>query len=322
MGDVAMTRRVYIHLDAMGAYLGNGGFLALTALAGQLRDAGYTVAVFDARDRLQPGAFAWLDIERPPAIARLATVLADDAPILTSWLRGWLDTVEETPDCWSRLRYWCHDELLRTDSGAARAFVRLHLPGFAVTNLHLVQHYWQLDLAPSMELPLWVADRFYPDDDARVPGRIGYQPDRGLDGRLADLRDCYGHENVIACTGTQQEVADKMRTCDVFVWWNNPKNLTFDGEGFGLSLYEAMASGCAVVAREHAGNHHLFRHGIALVDDWAAALDHVGALRQDTGAAAQGRHRALGCIARDYRWNTRRAAAARRLVEGNYAHAL
>lgn len=66
-----------------------------------------------------------------------------------------------------------------------------------------------------------------------------------------------------------------MNSCTWFLSWQEPKNLVFEGEGFGLALHEALACGCKCVARRTPNLAHL--EGIvAFADTLEEAVGMIG----------------------------------------------
>ena len=88
-----------------------------------------------------------------------------------------------------------------------------------------------------------------------------------------------------------------------------------EGETFGLSLYEAMASGCACVAIEHEGNRHL-RGTIPLVEGLDEALETIEGLQADEAGKEQVRRNGLGLVNTQYRFDVCRQRAVSRLLKG------
>jgi len=144
---------------------------------------------------------------------------------------------------------------------------------------------------------------------------VGFQSDRGHDRLfLRKVRQEFNPQ-LCMCVGDQAEVSQKMRSCAVFLWWNRPKPLIFEGEGFGLSMYEAMASGCVVVARRHPGN---AEHGeiIPLFDDWYDAVQCVKDLQADPVQREDLRRRQAELVDTRYRFREAHKHAVLQLLEG------
>jgi hypothetical protein len=249
---------IFIHANADGTYQGNGGFIMLNELGVQLGRMGYAVRWFDHLDRFVPSMWDWTGYN-VPHLASFATVQRQDAPIVTTWLYNWLDTLTQLPALFPRLRYWCSGELLRDEPryDPSRAFVREHIGEIAINNPSLANVYKTLNIIPRWNWTNWVRDLFKPDSEQREYNLIGYQPD-GNDYIGEQLRERFGADNVLACVGSHPDVALKMQRCDLFLAWNKHWSLICGGgESFGLNAFEAMACGCFTIARRHCGNDFL-----------------------------------------------------------------
>lgn len=303
---------IYVHCHEH--YQGNGGFIFLMALVEQLAAMGYDVALFNERDSLDRNGMAWA-CAPIPRIAGYQDVINGEGPIVSTWLHSWLDDLQQRPELWPRLRYWCSSELLRQDMDASRDFVREHCRQIAICNPTLAPHYETLGFIPRWKWPMWIRSIFEQNSSVRQSGVIGFQPEHIPNSISDDLRARYGAENVHLCTGTQREVARAMQQCDLFVQWNGYKSLLPGrGETFGLSMYEALACGCVTLARKHIGNSMV--HGIVprceTRDELFMYIDRYLA---DDKKKARARLRQASMLNDQYRFDEKRAAAIRGYIE-------
>ena len=178
---------VFVHIDAGGTYVGNGGFVVLTHLAKALSEMGHPTFVFDQSDRLTPQHFNWLSLGAMNfEIAPIDFVLRKhqfDYVIVSSWINSLL------PRLWKRmdtvriptmgtiripmisniripnkrviphLRYYCTSELLRGHGRQyqeARTFCLKYLDKIAIHNRSLEQYYRSLGFHNIIYLDYWV----------------------------------------------------------------------------------------------------------------------------------------------------------------------
>lgn len=322
-----MADTVFIHAAAEGCYIGNGGFIMLNELGVQLERMGYEVAFFDHLNRLRPNMWDWTGYDVPWIPAPFIYVLYHGAPIVTTWLYSWLDTIKQYPEIFPRLRYWCSGELLRDDPryDASREFIREHVPEIAINNPSLAKWYTEMGINPRWQWTNWVRDLFKPDPARRESGTIGYTPDLPFDNPKNEpdlvgdaLRNAFGDDTIIPCVGTQAEVASAMQRCDLFLAWNDLWPLVCgEGESFGLNAYEAMACGCFTFARRHCGNDYLISgtaHLINHAENIAAIIKPY--LGHPVGTLDFQRELQMDCIENRYRFDDQRRDAIRGYIDG------
>lgn len=251
---------IFVHCDGTGARLGNGGFRGLVHFAQALGGMGYDVKLFDQGDRLTEKSFGWLSMPgRDFKIVPVADVVKGEGVIVTSWLnvlmsgpRLMLKVDKE------RIRYRESSELVRDGFPFVRAFARDICKKISINNRTLSEHYNRMGFMKLIPLePYFRTDLFYQERKAKVPGLVGHQSDNRRRNVYKYIRRHFG--TAVRCEGTQAQVAERMRRCDYFVFWNRiPGCISmFQGETTGTSLFEAMACGCVCVARRHEGNKFL-----------------------------------------------------------------
>lgn len=112
---------------------------------------------------------------------------------------------------------------------------------------------------------------FYEDPDRRIAGRIGCMPDASPEDRkafgfLADSVQDYGRgANLIEISGDERQVADLLRTVDIFVGLNPGKHSLW-GEGCPRTQQEALHCGCILTAFDCLGNREY------LYDNWTGLM--------------------------------------------------
>lgn len=259
-----LNERVFVHIDAKGTGLGNGGFVMLTQFANALAGLGYRVSVFDHQNRLSWHQFDWLGLSSTDfSISSIDDVLASrEGLIVSSWITPLLPIFErrisepDGQDFLQRIRYWCQEELLTKWAGPARAFCR-RLGKIAINNGTLEQYYRAFGFNRVIHLWNWVrSDIFTYNGEQKVINTVGIQPDWDMFASRF-LAQVLEPGALILCTGSQPQVAARMLLSDFFVFWNRDHLGLFTGETIGMSLYEAMACGCVPVAIEHDGNKYL-----------------------------------------------------------------
>ncbi len=324
--------KVYVHIDGISGRIGNGGFLMLVQLAQELSRMGYKVGVFDHLDRLQWHQFSWLSIPKYNfEIVPFDQVSQSNAPIVTSWISAILPTTLDP----GRICYWDQSELLRDGMDEVRSFVFENCDKIAINNQHL-EHLYRKVGYPGQILHLdnWVrSDLFYYEPEIKQR-MVGCQSDNrvfSIQGALEQslepvtVDDSYiefGAPGVLLCEGTQAQVAEKMRRCDIFVFWNRHADcfneVGLRGEVFGLSLFEAMASGCVCIARHHDGIDFL-SGTIPMTASIDRLLNAVANCRDGAGVPGrdfEGRVRSnsLALIESEYRWDDRRRSVIEELL--------
>lgn len=295
--------RVFIHMDANGAYLGNGGFKALVNLAQATSEMGYETYAFDHKARLQTSDFDWLSWnELKFSLGTLEDVRGDDI-IITSWISGGLARASEH----HTVRYWACSELLRGRRNAQELCLD-RCSRIAINNCNLREYYARMGFSDIICLDDWLRPLFS-DRGGERDVFIGHQRGRG-GGVYDELRGRF--DDVLLCEGTQGEVAEKMNHCEFYVYWDEPLQMKgFLGETRGFSLYEGMACGCVCIGRRHDGNLFL-EDTVVLLDDWGQAMEIIGTMTDQEKDKI--RQKSLAFIRDNFRFDRAREQAIRELI--------
>jgi glycosyltransferase involved in cell wall biosynthesis len=198
----------------------------------------------------------------------------------------------------------------------ARAFVFENCDKIAINNRHLEPFYRKIGYSGKiLHLDNWVrSDLFLPNGDDRRDGLIGYQSDNRAYSILDSLQEV---GEVLSCEGAQAQVASAMKRCGLFAFWNRHadcfKEVGLQGETFGLSLFEAMACGCAVIARRHDGVADILPAPF-MFNDLGNAIKALESLVHHPDSCDALGYEASKLIEFQYRWDDRRRSAVEELL--------
>jgi hypothetical protein len=269
--------------------------------------------MFDQNNELQWDHLNWIfpnSAERFNfEIANLSDISKTNK-VVTPALRGLLDGQELIGDIKiANLRYWDHDELLTNDTEEIVDFAVENFSKIAIFNRELESYYRDLGFRNIIYLDNWLRDDVFYHNETVIQNSVGYQSDsrrstsivhtilspivRRVPWVLSQLErwdtqykryeirdilaDHFEQREIILCEGkTMEDVASRMRESDIFLFFGADKGRyrKIKGEGFGLSLFEAMACGCVCVAKQHDGN--AFLEGtIPLVETVEEAIETI-----------------------------------------------
>ena len=235
----------------------NGGTKIYNLCTKLLREHGYDACIATQDGTYEP----WL-VEHQPVISYAQARKMDAPKVVTGWLMTpELETFGPIYYFDAELKWTLHfrsmlEHLL--DAG--------HLAGIATHNRYIQAWYMATyGITPTLIREWSDTDIFYPDEAERVPGRIGCMPDDPGSREVYErLRAEFG-DRVVIVQGSEQQVADTMRTVDVFAGLNPGKHPLW-GEGCPRTQQEAMHCGCVLVAYDVMGNQEY------LYDGWTGRI--------------------------------------------------
>jgi len=334
--------KVFLHVSHKSTYIGNGGFLMSVNLANEIGKMGYDTYILSENTVLTWKDFEWLSLKE--CYFKLATFRymlnqhVGDYRIISLNLLDLNKIPNEVLVKYTRK--WDMDDLFRVGAKYewARRFTLKHLEKIAIVNRHLEAWYRKIGYnGEIIILENWIRNDLFNTDEKtfsnKIPNSVGFQRDgcyrevslrkfvalmkktiNPLKNRHTDLHRVFA--NVIPCHGpTHHIVAEKMKKADFFLFFHKPKNFIVPiGEGFGLSLFEAMACGCVVVAVQQ--EQIMFLHNtIPLVETVEDAIVEIKKLIDDNTRAEKIRTCSLKTIQKNYRYDNKRKQAITKLLK-------
>jgi glycosyltransferase involved in cell wall biosynthesis len=110
-------------------------------------------------------------------------------------------------------------------------------------------------------VPPFCDRRYWRPAPARIiSGRLGYFQENDAEGDAARRIGDYLSLETMRMSGTEQEVIDKLQTCDIYLCLNPGKD-KYHCEGLARTVLEAMCCGCVVVAYDVGGNREFLIDG-------------------------------------------------------------
>lgn len=258
---------VYFVVDMNGIKFANGGYVNLTSWHWLLKQRGHKVRFLDVEVKgmetskltdLCPSAeYLCEDIH----ICGPDAFDADESPKLLwiAWMSEQFYEVAERRGWGGLILFYDLGQLLRAAHMAKVEMVRRLSPfPIFIGNGFLKPIYTDMGIPDAIPLDAFNRDDFFYDNfRERKSGLIGYQPE----GYIGTEEKQYSRDitqtveqsvdNLLLCTGMHREVGEKIRQCDIFLWFNMAainRNL-LEGECIGRSLIEALSSGCIVIAK-------------------------------------------------------------------------
>lgn len=258
---------IYFIVDITGIKFANGGYVNLTAWYWLLRTQGHKVRFLDIEMK---GSEAHRLSDICPSSKYLCEDIFICGPnafdedkgrrlLWAAWMSDPLSEFIEEHGWRGALLFVDLGQLLRpAHMSKIEAVRRLSPFPPMINNQFLRPLYVEADMPDAIPLDTFNrSDLFYSDWQARKPGLIGYQPEghrsTGEERYSRGITQIVKHgvEDLLLCIGTHREVSEKMRQCDIFLWFNivGINHRLLEGECIGRSLIEALSSGCVVIAK-------------------------------------------------------------------------
>ncbi|MFC1497532.1 glycosyltransferase [Verrucomicrobiota bacterium] len=241
----------------------NGGLKTLNNMAKILRQHGYEAFIVTYDGSYQP----WLlDHQECISLNDFRDRLAKTSNVrcVTSWLRS----KAFLQYCHAGVYFW-DMELAYTEHMHMHLLAplvksnKVRIAGTTMTICAWHMAHWQ---KPCVCLTHWNdKDVFFARPDKRIRRRVGYMKESEyteveIETIRQDTIKAGLSLEFFLIEGDEQDCADGMRSCNVFLGLNPGKDILW-GEGWGMPLLEAMGVGCAVICFDYIGNRAFVHHG-------------------------------------------------------------
>jgi hypothetical protein len=262
MGEPVILFSSLENLNSQGDAVANGGFKLQTVWVKLLRAHGHTAY----RMTLDGHVLPWM-IEPAPAISYVDAVQMVESgqpvTVVTTWMAATLALqLTDHP-------YFFDAELAHSSSGRHFEALKHWWPKFGGVATHARhQHAWYLSQFQT-SIPIiqeWSdTDYWYPAPEQRVENRVGFMIEGPHTMGHIDIirRMCQEKELPVEfyhVQGSERDVIDQLRSCDVFLGMNPGKHVLF-GEGCPRSQQESLHAGCVLIAGDVLGNREFLIDG-------------------------------------------------------------